>query len=325
MRNDISCDLSAFALSKEELFAPMEASASDGAGGEASVSFRRAVARKFFARPSNCVILALLLLVLLFAFVYPQLSEYDRFANLLVPESKHLSPREACERYGFALRWLLGSGANGESVFDAVWNGAGISLALALLCGVINMTLGIFAGLCWGTFRKADNILLALYHTVGNVPYILLVSVVLMLLRPGFWTMVFALTVTGWLGIAYEIRTQVLIIRDREYNLASRCLGSSAWRIMYRNILPHLTSVIVTLAAAEIPSYLSYEVFLSYIGIGIPEMSLGRLIYESERAMFTPGWQLEFWSPVAVACVVTVVLYVAGQRLGDASDPKTHH
>jgi oligopeptide transport system permease protein len=85
-----------------------------------------------------------------------------------------------------------------------------------------------------------------------------------------------------------------------------------------------MTSVIVTLAAAEIPSYISYEVFLSFIGMGLEEMSLGRLIQAAQTAMFTPGWELEFWSPVAVASLIAVVLYVLGQNLGDASDPRRH-
>ena len=67
-----------------------------------------------------------------------------------------------------------------------------------------------------------------------------------MLFTPSFWTMVLALTVTGWLGIAYFIRTQVIIIRDREYNLASKCLGTSTFKIAMKNILPFMTSIIVT-------------------------------------------------------------------------------
>ena len=85
-----------------------------------------------------------------------------------------------------------------------------------------------------------------------------------------------------------------------------------------------MTSVIVTLAATEIPSYISYEVFLSYLGMGLSEMSLGKLIEVSQGAMQTPGWEIEFWAPVAVASIITVVLYVVGQNLGDASDPRTH-
>ena len=154
--------------------------------------------------------------------------------------------------------------------------------------------------------------------------YILFISVMVLIFSSSFWTMVFALTITGWLGIAYFIRTQVIIIRDREYNLASRCLGTSIFTIAMKNILPFMTSVIVTLAATEIPSYISYEVFLSYIGMGLSDMSLGKLIFNAESAMVTPGWEFEFWSPVVIASIITVVLYVVGQNLGDASDPRTH-
>ena len=85
-----------------------------------------------------------------------------------------------------------------------------------------------------------------------------------------------------------------------------------------------MSSFIVTLLATEIPSYIGSEVFLSYIGLGMSERSLGRMIFEAQSAMVTPGWEFEFWSPVAISAIITVVLYVVGQNLGDASDPRTH-
>lgn len=238
--------------------------------------------------------------------------------------AKHLTPSMAIEKYGFNIDWIFGAGKSGESTFSAVWNGAKISISMAFICAAINMTIGIVLGAVWGFSKKVDIVMTEVYNIIGNVPYVLLISVLVLIFSAGFWTMVFALTVTGWLGIAYFIRTQVIIIRDREYNLASRCLGTPILRIAMKNILPFMTSIIVTLAATEIPSYISYEVFLSYIGMGMSEMSLGKLIYEAENAMLTPGWQFEFWTPVAVASIITVVLYVVGQNLGDASDPRTH-
>ena len=186
------------------------------------------------------------------------------------------------------------------------------------------MTIGVIIGAIWGFSKKFDIIMTEIYNIIGNVPYILLISVVVMILSANFWSMVFALTVTGWLGIAYFIRTQVVIIRDREYNLASRCLGTSNFRIALKNILPFMVSVIVTLAATEIPSYISYEAFLSYIGLQMDDMSLGRIIERASPSMFTPGRELQFWAPVTIASIITVVLYVVGQNLGDASDPRTH-
>ena len=287
-------------------------------------SYWKSVFRVFFRNKVNIVVLALLIFMILFAYIYPSVTNYDPYANLLDPNSKHLSPSAALSYFGTNLKWILGAGASGEPTFDAIWNGSRISISLAFICGAINMTIGVLLGAVWGFSKKVDIVMMEVYNIVGNIPMILIISVMAMLFSPTFWTMVFALTVVGWIGIAYFIRTQVIIIRDREYNLASRCLGTGTVKIAMKNILPFMTSVIVTMLATEIPSYISMEVFLAYIGMGMSEMSLGRLIYAAESAMVTPGWQFEFWSPVAIASVITVVLYVVGQNLGDASDPRTH-
>ena len=309
----------------EELFAPITHNDAESEKIAAPrYSYWKSVFRVFFRKKINIFALGLLLFVILFAYIYPSVTNYDPYANLLDPNAKHLSPSAAMSYFGPQLRWILGAGASGESTFDAVWNGSRISISLAFLCAAINMTIGVMLGAVWGFSKKVDMVMMEVYTIIGNVPMILIISVLSMLFSPTFWTMVFALTIVGWLSIAYFIRNQVLIIRDREYNLASKCLGTSLFKIATKNILPFMTSVIVTLLATELPSYISYEVFLSYIGMGMSEMSLGRLIYAAEAAMVTPGWQMEFWSPVAIASIITVVLYVVGQNLGDASDPRTH-
>ncbi len=318
-------DLKSLGLPEEELFSIVQHSEEESEKITAPrYSYWHSVFRVFFKKKINIIILCLLAVVLLMAYVYPSLIHYDRFANLSDSTAKHLMPMAAMEKFGYNLHWILGAGASGESTFDAIWVGSKISISLALICALINMTIGVLLGAVWGFSKKFDIFMMEIYNILANVPYVLLISVMVMLLSASFWTMVFAMTVTGWLGIAYSIRVQVIIIRDREYNLASRCLGTSIWRIAMKNILPFMTSIIVTMAATEIPSYISYEVFLSYIGIGLSDMSLGRLIFQAEAAMETSGWQFEFWSPVAISAIITVVLYVVGQNLGDASDPRTH-
>lgn len=318
-------DLSQYGMTEKELFSFHSHSDLESEKITAPrYSYWQSVFRVFFRNKVNIIILALLVFVLVFAYAYPALTHYDPVANLMDPASKHLGPTEAMQYFGADLKWILGTGASGESTFDAIWNGARISISLAFLCAAINMTVGVCIGAVWGFSKRVDMIMMEVYNIVGNVPTILIISVMAMLFAPTFWTMVFALTVVGWIGIAYFIRTQVVIIREREYNLASKCLGTSTVKIAMKNILPFMTSVIVTLLATEIPSYISYEVFLSYIGMGMRDMSLGRLIYAAEGAMITPGWEMEFWSPVAISAVITVVLYVVGQNLGDASDPRTH-
>lgn len=325
MENDKLLDLEELDMPEDELFSFIDNSTLDSEKITAPrYSYWHSVFRVFFRKKINIVILAVLAVILLFTYVYPTVTDYDKYANLLDASAKHLTPSAAIDKFGFNLRWILGAGASGESTFDAIWYGSRISITLALICAAINMTVGVLVGAVWGFSKKVDIVMQEVYNIIGNVPYILLISVVVMIMSASFWSMVFAMTVTGWLYIAYFMRTQVIIIRDREYNLASRCLGTSTMRIAMKNILPFMTSVIVTYTATEIPSYISSEVFLSYIGMGLSDMSLGKLIYAAESAMVTPGWQFEFWSPVVISAIITVVLYVVGQNLGDASDPRTH-
>jgi oligopeptide transport system permease protein len=323
--NENLIDISDLGLSEDELFAHVENNAADAEKITAPrYSYWRSVLRVFFKKKINIVILSILAILIAFSFVYPMFSNYDPTANVIVENGKNLKPGDAMDKYGHNIHWILGSGPAGESVFDKLWSGARISLSFAFVCAIINMTIGVIIGAIWGFSKKFDIIMTEVYNIIGNVPYILLISVVVMILSASFWSMVFALTVTGWLGIAYFIRTQVIIIRDREYNLASRCLGTSHFRIALKNILPFMVSIIVTIAATEIPSYISYEAFLSYIGLQMDDMSLGRIIERASASMFTPGRELQFWAPVTVASIITVVLYVVGQNLGDASDPRTH-
>ena len=326
---DNRIDLSELNMSEEALFTPVNHDELESEKITAPrYSYWASVFRVFFRKKINTVLLLILAVLLIFAYVYPVVIGYDAdvdpYLHLADSMGKHLKPEAAMEHFGKDIHWILGSGASGESTFDAVWHGSRISISLALVCALINMTVGVCIGAVWGFSKKFDMFMTEVYNVVANVPYILLISVVVLIMSPSFWSMVFALTVTGWIAIAYFIRTQVIIIRDREYNLASKCLGTPITRIATKNILPFMTSVIVTLAATEIPSYISYEVFLSYIGMGLSDMSLGKLIQSAQSAMVTPGWEFEFWSPVAVASIITVVLYVVGQNLGDASDPRTH-
>lgn len=327
--SDNRVNLSDLNLSDDELFAPVNHDELESEKITAPrYSYWQSVFRVFFRKKINIILLSILAVLLIFTYVYPAVIGYDAavdpYINLMDSTAKHLSPSVAMDKFGHNIHWILGSGSAGQSTFDAIWYGSSISVSLALVCALINMTVGVVVGAIWGFSRKVDIIMTEVYNVIANIPYILLISVIVLIMAASFWSMVFALTVTGWIAIAYFIRTQVVIIRDREYNLASRCLGTPITRIAAKNILPFMTSVIVTLAAAEIPSYISYEVFLSYLGMGLSEMSLGKLIEASQNAMQTPGWQIEFWSPVAVASIITVVLYVVGQNLGDASDPRTH-
>ena len=294
-------------------------------------SYWKSVFRVFFRKKINIVMLILLVLVFFCSFVLPIFWPYDPMENVLDAKTYFLSPAAAIRYFRDSpnyeanpIKWCLGTGQLGNSIMYGILSSARTSLLLAIICAAINMTIGILVGAVWGYSKRFDVVMLVIYNIIANVPYILLISVLVYIIGSGFWPFVFALTVTGWLGIAYFFRTQVMIIRDREYSLASRCLGTPVRRVISKNILPFLTSVIVTILATELPSYISYEVFLSFIGIGLSASvpSLGRMIQQAQSAFLTYPWA--FWPPVAIASIITILLYLLGQNLADASDPRTH-
>ena len=290
-------------------------------------SYWKSVARVFFRKKLNIVLIVMFVMILLAAFVVPIFCPYDMMENVTDARTFNLSPKDAMEFFGKdapPLKWILGSGVQGNSIFYGIFSSARTSLLLAMACAAINMLIGIVIGAIWGYSKKFDAFMLVIYNIVANVPYLLLISVLVYIIGSGFGSFIFALTVTGWLSISYFLRTQVMIIRDREYSLASRCLGTPINRVISKNILPYLTSVIVTLLATELPGYISYEVYLSFIGIGLSANipSLGRMISQAQSAFRTFPW--EFWPPVIVASLVTIILYLLGQSLGDATDPRTH-
>ena len=287
-------------------------------------SYWKSVFRVFFRKKLNIVLIALFVLIFAIAFIMPIFWPYNAYENVTNAATFNLSPRKAMAYFGRDVKWIMGTGSMGNSIFFGIISSARTSLLLAVICAAINMTVGIVIGAIWGYSKRFDQVMLVIYNIIANVPYILLISVLVYVIGSGFWPFVFALTVTGWLGIAYFFRTQVMIIRDREYSLASRCLGTPVARVISKNILPFLTSVIVTLLATELPSYISMEVFLSYIGVGLSASvpSLGRMIQEAQSAFLTFPWT--FWPPAVVASIITIILYLLGQNLADASDPRTH-
>ena len=280
-------------------------------------SYWRSVGRKFFSNKTAIAMLVLMTAILLMSFIQPIFSGYD-FLNVedINDFSKRYNPP--------SLQYWFGTDANGMSLFDAVWAGAKTSISISVIATIITTTIGVVLGAIWGVSQKFDKVMLEIYNVISNVPQLLIIIVMSYTFGNGFWNLILAMCVTGWLGPAYFIRVQVMIMRDREYNLASRTLGTPKVRMIFRNILPYLTSVIVTDVSRSLPAYISYETFLSFLGVGLSANvpSLGRLISKYTNNM--GNYPYLFWIPVTVLALVSVSLYIVGQTLADAADPRTH-
>ena len=275
-------------------------------------SYWKSVWRTFVKNKFTVAVAILMLVLVLFALIQPSISGYDPLIapNVNNSEMRFIKP---CAEH------IFGTDNLGNEVFDVVWAGARNSIIISFVCTFITMFIGVVVGAIWGFSKSMDKWMLEIYNIVSNVAMIL--SYVL---GAGMGTLIFVMCVTEWVFVAFFIRTQVMIIRDREYNLASKCLGTSTWTMIKNNILPYLISVIMTYVSRMIPSLISYEVFLSYmgLGLGVTKASLGRMI--SIYTSYMNGYPHLFWIPVTVLAVLSISLYIVGQRLADAADPRTH-
>ena len=280
-------------------------------------SYWKSVFRQFFKKRTTIIMLAVLIGILLMSFVYPMFSNFDYNDVSKVNDfSARLNPPSG--------KALFGTDNNGKSLFDGVWFGARNSIIISFIATVINVVVGVVIGGIWGVSKSIDRFMMEVYNVISNIPFMLIVIVLTYSLGAGFWNMIFAMTVTGWIGIAYTIRIQIMRYRDLEYNLASRNLGTPTAKIVIKNIMPQLVSVIVTMASQLLPGFISYEAFLSYFGLGLPVTtpSLGRLISDYAQNVTVNAYL--FWIPLTTLILVSLSLFIVGQNLADASDPRTH-
>lgn len=220
----------------------------------------------------------------------------------------------------------FGTNSIGQDLWSRIWSGTRTSLEIGMLVALWQGIIGISVGCIWGYVRKLDGIITEIYNVLDNIPNTIIMVLLAYILRPSIVTLVVAMCITNWLGMARFVRNQIVIIRDREYNLASRCLGTPTRRIITKNLLPYLVSVIMLQLALAIPMAIGAEVFLTYIGLGLPlnTPSLGNLINEGRIIMMVPSLRYQLIFPAVVISVITIAFYVIGNTFADASDPRNH-
>ena len=280
-------------------------------------SYWKSVMRQFLKKKSTITMLGILIAIILMSFIYPMFSNFD-FNDVSKVNDFSMRYIKPSSQYWF------GTDSNGKSLFDGVWFGARNSILISIIATVINLAIGVIIGGIWGISKTVDRVMMEIYNIISNIPALLIVIVLTYSIGAGFWNLIFAMTITGWVGIAYTIRVQIMRYRDLEYNLASRTLGTPTLKIVTKNIMPQLVSVIVTTTSQMLPSFISYEAFLSFFGLGLPVTvpSLGRLISDYSQNVTTNAYL--FWIPLTTLILVSLTFFVVSQNLADASDPRTH-
>jgi ABC-type dipeptide/oligopeptide/nickel transport system permease subunit len=163
-------------------------------------------------------------------------------------------------------QYFFGTNSNGQDFFKIVFSGLSTSLLLGLLTAVINFSVGLIWGSISGYFGGWTDIIMERFTEIlGGMPWIVMFTLIVLLLGSNFQTFLLALCLTGWMGMAGETREQFYRFKGREYVLASRTLGASDWRLIFRHILPNGIGTIITSAAFMIPGVIFSEASISYL------------------------------------------------------------
>ena len=330
-------------MTEEELFsvAPYDPDAGERAGAE-DYSYWGSTFRAFRKNRTAMFFLCVILATLLFT-IFEPLIPYDREPNTIYYTEQaeiDLFTREpVLDENGDPViktalakdqrpgpEFWFGSNSIGQDLWSQIWSGTRNSLFIGFAVACVDALLGILVGVLWGYVRKLDFLFTELYNVFDNVPQTLVVVIISYILRPGITTMIFAMCLTSWLQTARFVRNQVVIIRDRDYNLASRCLGTSTWRIIVKNLLPYLVSIITMRMALAIPAAINNEVFITYIGLGVPleTPTLGNLLEAGRKVMSEAALRYQLFFPVIILATITISFYIIGNAFADAADPKNH-
>jgi peptide/nickel transport system permease protein len=220
-------------------------------------------------------------------------------------------------------RHPLGTDQLGRDVLSRMLYGARVSLAVGFvsvgIATVIGIALGSAAGYHGGTI---DALVMRLVDLMLVFPRFFLLLAVLGFLRPSIWTIMAVIGLTGWMSVARLVRAEFLSLREREFVLWSQSIGASAFRIIWRHILPNAIAPVLVAITLGIPAAILAESGLSFLGLGVqpPHATWGNILSEGKDAIEI-GWWLSVYPGLAI--LVTVLSYnLLGEGIRDALDPR---
>lgn len=226
-------------------------------------------------------------------------------------------------------------------VWTRIWVGVRISLFIALMSVILDFSIGIVYGTVSGFYGGTivDTLMMRFIEIIGSIPSIVWMVLLISLVDPievalsvvfpnieyttiRLLIIVFAMSITGWMGVARIVRSQILKLRDQEFILASRTLGATKIRLMVKHLFPNIVGQLVVMATFTIPGAIFYEAFLTLIGMGlpIPMSSLGIMVNDGYQSIQTiPALLL---IPAFIMSMLMLSVNLVANGLRDALDPR---
>ncbi|TWT25106.1 ABC transporter permease [Planomicrobium sp. CPCC 101110] len=268
--------------------------------------------------------LAVIGLVLLLSIIFLAL-----FGPAMVPYSASEQSLTNTNQPPSSEHWF-GTDDLGRDMWSRTWQGARVSLTIGFVAAFVDLLLGVIVGGVSGYMAgrgklgdRVDNVLMRIVEILYGIPYLLVVILLMVVMEPGITTIIVALSITGWVGMARIIRGQILQLKSQEYVLAAEKLGTSHTKIITRHLLPNTLGIIIINLTFTIPTAIFAEAFLSFLGLGVqaPFASWGTMTNDALGVILSGQWWRLFF-PAFMIAMTMFAFNAFGDGIQDALDPR---
>ena len=222
-----------------------------------------------------------------------------------------------------SLQHPFGTDKFGRDILVRVMYGARISLSVGFAAAILNLIIGVvYGGICGYVGGKLDLILMRIVDILYSVPTLLYVILIMLVFGSNIFSVLLAISVSSWVGMARQVRAQVLSLKEQEFSLAAYVIGASRGRILFKHLVINCMGPIIVNTTLMVPSAIFTEAFLAFVGIGIsiPMASWGTMANEARAQLMLYPMQM-VW-PVAAICLTMLSLHFIGDGLSEALDPR---
>ena len=223
-----------------------------------------------------------------------------------------------------SLQHFFGTDKLGRDIFVRVMYGARISLSIGFSTAAINLVIGIlYGGISGYVGGRVDMVMMRIIDIIYAVPSLIYVVLILLVFGDSIGSMMLAICLTSWIGMARQVRAQVMSLKEMEFALAARVIGASDKRILLEHLIINALGPIIVSLTMMVPAAIFTESFLSFVGIGLnPAIpSWGKLANDCRALIFTQPIQI-IW-PVGAICLTILALNFVGDGIGEAFQART--
>lgn len=298
---------------QRELFQPLPKTERDSEKiVRKSLSYWQDVWRRLKLNKGAIAGLIMLSILTVLAIIGPLLSPFD-----------YQTQDYSATNQSFSATHWFGTDQLGRDLWTRVWWGTRISLFIGVVAATLDLIIGVLYGTISGYLGgRVDDVMMRIIEVLMGIPGMIIIILLLIFFEPGVGTIILAMVITGWMGMARLVRGQMFQLKEQEYVLAARALGADTKRLMIKHLIPNTMGPIIVSVTFTIPSAIFFEAFLSFIGLGIrpPLASLGVLINDGYKLMKI--FPIQFLIPATVISLVMLSFNLLGDGLRDALDPK---